>query len=89
MPSQTYVRTGFYASEANAPSKEDARACLLRALELGVTFYNTSILYGPYVNEELIGEHFACFLRRELMTLCTIRGPDQSIVLTCEDWQPL
>jgi len=46
---------GFYASEANAPSKEDARAVLLRALELGINFYNTSNLYGPYVNEDLIG----------------------------------
>jgi len=46
---------GFYASEANAPSKEDAKAVLLRALELGINFYNTSNLYGPYVNEDLIG----------------------------------
>ena len=48
-------RAGFYASEATAPSKEDARAVLLRALELGIGFYNTANLYGPYVNEELIG----------------------------------
>ena len=58
LPIPSYdIRAGFYASEANAPSKEDAKACLIRALELGITFYNTSNLYGPYVNEELIGEH--------------------------------
>ena len=28
---------------------------LLRALELRIGFYNTANLYGPYVNEELIG----------------------------------
>ena len=49
-------RTGFYASEEHAPSKQEAKACLLRALELGVSFYNSSNMYGPYTNEELIGE---------------------------------
>ena len=51
----TPTLAGFYASEATAPSKQDAKAVLLRALELGIDFYNTSNLYGPYVNEELIG----------------------------------
>jgi aryl-alcohol dehydrogenase-like predicted oxidoreductase len=33
----------------------EARATLARALELGCTFLDTSDMYGPYTNEELIG----------------------------------
>ena len=47
---------GFYATEATAPSPADATAVLHRAMELGITFINTANLYGPYVNEQLIGE---------------------------------
>src|SRR3981081_3171992 len=29
------------------------------AIELGVTFFDTAEVYGPYVNEELVGEALA------------------------------
>ena len=35
---------------------EESTATLLRALELGVTFWDTADVYGPHHNEELIGE---------------------------------
>jgi len=53
-------------------------ATLERALELGVTFFDTSDMYGPYTNEELVGR----FLRgkRERVVLATkfaiVRGPE-------------
>ncbi len=37
------------------PSAEDARRVLLRALELGVTHFDTATLYGFGANEELVG----------------------------------
>jgi len=37
------------------PSAEDARRLLLRALDLGVTHFDTAALYGFGANEELVG----------------------------------
>jgi len=37
------------------PDDPASIATLQRALELGVTFFDTADIYGPYVNEELIG----------------------------------
>ncbi|GLC35095.1 hypothetical protein PLESTM_000279000 [Pleodorina starrii] len=39
---------------AGAPPEEDSIALLRRAYELGVRLFNTSDLYGPYTNEELL-----------------------------------
>ncbi len=41
----------FYAGRDDGESL----ATLERALELGVTFYDTADMYGPYTNEELVG----------------------------------
>ncbi|MGC1301535.1 MAG: aldo/keto reductase [Caulobacteraceae bacterium] len=51
------IGLGCYAmSEAYGPaSQEEALATLHRALELGVTFFDTAEVYGPYHNEELLG----------------------------------
>lgn len=43
-----------------APSDEaTATSVLHRALELGVTLFDTAEMYGPYTNEELLGRAFA------------------------------
>jgi len=43
-----------------APSDEaTAQGVLARALELGVTLFDTAEMYGPYTNEELLGRAFA------------------------------
>jgi aryl-alcohol dehydrogenase-like predicted oxidoreductase len=39
--------------------KEDAIKLIRRAYELGVTFFDTAEAYGPYKNEELLGEALA------------------------------
>ena len=44
-------------SWAYGPSDRDACLKLLRdAVDIGVTFFDTAEVYGPYVNEELVGE---------------------------------
>ena len=45
----------FYAGRDDAES----RRTLERALELGVTFFDTAEAYGPITNEELVGEAIA------------------------------
>ncbi|MGB8364932.1 MAG: aldo/keto reductase [Rhizomicrobium sp.] len=37
------------------PTEENARKVLDRAIELGVTFYDTAEIYGPFTNEMLVG----------------------------------
>jgi len=39
--------------------KEEAIALIRSAVDLGVTFFDTAEVYGPFVNEELVGEALA------------------------------
>jgi aryl-alcohol dehydrogenase-like predicted oxidoreductase len=39
-----------------ATEKQDAIKLIRRAFELGVTFFDTAEVYGPFTNEELLGE---------------------------------
>src|SRR5436190_18599869 len=41
--------------------KEEMIALLRKAVELGVTFFDTAEVYGPFTNEELVGEALAPF----------------------------
>lgn len=38
------------------PDREEMIALIRKAVELGVTFFDTAEVYGPYTNEELVGE---------------------------------
>jgi aryl-alcohol dehydrogenase-like predicted oxidoreductase len=38
------------------PEKKDMNKLLRKAVELGVTFFDTAEMYGPFTNEELLGE---------------------------------
>ncbi|HEY6059320.1 MAG TPA: aldo/keto reductase [Gemmatimonadales bacterium] len=53
-------------------------ATIHRALELGITFLDTSDVYGPFTNERLVGHAIAD--RRDAVVLATkfgnVRGPD-------------
>lgn len=42
-----------------APDKAEMIALLRGAVDLGVTFFDTAEVYGPFKNEELLGEAFA------------------------------
>ena len=41
------------------PEKKDAINLLQKAVELGVNFFDTAEVYGPYTNEEVVGEALA------------------------------
>jgi aryl-alcohol dehydrogenase-like predicted oxidoreductase len=57
-----------------APDKLETFKVLARAVELGVTFFDTAEVYGPYVNEELIGEGLKPF--RDKVVIATKFGFD-------------
>src|SRR6266481_1567983 len=43
------------------PDSKQMIALLRSAVERGVTFFDTAEVYGPYTNEELVGEALAPF----------------------------
>jgi len=43
------------------PDKQEMIALIRKAVERGVTFFDTAEMYGPYTNEELVGEALAPF----------------------------
>src|SRR5271170_3765566 len=38
------------------PEKKDSIALIHQAVEKGITFFDTAEVYGPFTNEELVGE---------------------------------
>jgi aryl-alcohol dehydrogenase-like predicted oxidoreductase len=44
-----------------AKDKQEMISLLRKAVELGVTFFDTAEMYGPFTNEELVGEALAPF----------------------------
>ena len=58
----------FYGATNDAESVR----VMHRAIELGVTFFDTADMYGPYVNEELVGRAIAD--RRDKVFLATKFG---------------
>lgn len=58
--------------EPGTIAPEDGVAVIQRALEGGVTLLDTSDAYGPYVNEELVGQAIAG--RRERVVVATKAG---------------
>lgn len=58
----------FYAGR----NDEESLRTLGRALELGITFWDTADMYGPYTNEELVGK--ALKGNRDKVTLATKFG---------------
>ena len=55
---------GMTFSYAPFPAKEDMIALLRAAVERGITFFDTAEVYGPFNNEELLGEALAPFRGR-------------------------
>lgn len=50
---------GMTFSYSPFPEKNDMIFLMHKAIELGVTFFDTAEVYGPYNNEELVGEALA------------------------------
>src|SRR5256712_10453034 len=57
---------GMSQSYGVPPDKQAMIAFIRTAVERGVTFYDTAEIYGPYTNEELVGEALAP-LRRQVV----------------------
>jgi len=49
-----------------ATEKNDAIALIRKAFELGITFFDTAEVYGPFTNEEVVGQAIAPF-RKEVI----------------------
>jgi aryl-alcohol dehydrogenase-like predicted oxidoreductase len=52
---------GMSFSYAPFPDKQEMISLIRTAVERGVTFFDTAEVYGPFVNEELVGEALAPF----------------------------
>ncbi|MFG1418681.1 aldo/keto reductase [Xanthobacter sp. V0B-10] len=47
---------GLNFSYGHSLGKDEAIALIRRAVDLGVTFFDTAEVYGPFTNEEIVGE---------------------------------
>ena len=63
---------GMSQSYGPAPDKPELIALIRAAVERGVTFFDTAQVYGPFTNEELVGEALAPF--REHVVIATKFG---------------
>ena len=63
---------GMSASYGPPRDKSEMISVLRAAVERGVTFFDTAEVYGPYTNEQLVGEALAPF--REQVTIATKFG---------------
>jgi aryl-alcohol dehydrogenase-like predicted oxidoreductase len=63
---------GISQSYGTPLAKQDGIALIRAAVEKGVTFFDTAEVYGPFVNEELVGEALAPF--REQVVIATKFG---------------
>ena len=52
---------GMSRSFEPIPDRQEMIALIRTAVERGITFFDTAEIYGPFVNEELVGEALAPF----------------------------
>ncbi len=65
---------GISFSYGHALPKDEGIALIRAAVERGVTFFDTAEIYGPYANEEVVGEALAPF--RDQVVIATKFGFD-------------
>src|SRR5437660_7128258 len=58
--------------ESPIPDKQEMIALIRSAVERGITFFDTAQVYGPFTNEELVGEALAPL--REQVVIATKFG---------------
>ena len=64
--------TGMSWNRTFVPDRKEMIVLIRKAYEMGVTLFDTAEAYGPFVNEELVGEAIAPF--RKEITLCSKFG---------------
>lgn len=57
---------GMSYHRGHVPDRKVAIAMIRKAVELGVTLFDTAEVYGPFINEELVGEALAP-MRKQIM----------------------
>src|SRR5437764_1662336 len=67
---------GMSFSYGPPKDKREMTTLLMAAVERGVTFFDTAEVYGPFINEELVGEALAPF--RKQVVIATKFGFDVS-----------
>lgn len=72
---------GMTAYYGPAKDKHEMKSLLLAAVKRGVTFFDTAEVYGPFANEEVVGEGLESV--RDLVVLATkfgfnLGGPDKT-----------
>src|SRR5216684_2007169 len=67
---------GMSFSYGPPKDKQEMTSVLRAAVERGITFFDTAEVYGPYLNEELVGEALSPF--RERVVIATKFGFDLS-----------
>ena len=65
---------GLSSATARRPDRQEVIALIRAAVERGVTFFDTAEVYGPFTNEELVGEALAPF--RDQVVIATKFGFD-------------
>ncbi len=69
---------GMSRSFEPIPDRQEMIKIIRTAVERGVTFFDTAEIYGPYTNEELVGEALAPFRGEVVIATKFGFGPDAS-----------
>src|SRR3954451_19918637 len=65
---------GLNFGYATSVTREDGIALIRAAVERGVTFFDTAEVYGPFTNEDMVGEALAPFRDQVVIaTKCWVR----------------
>lgn len=68
---------GMSFGYGQAADKQEMIALMRKAVELGVTFFDTAEVYGPFENEELVGEALEPFKGEVIIATKFGLAPDQ------------
>lgn len=63
-----YGTMSFSSTYGPSPDRQEAIRVIRGAFDLGVTYFDTAEAYGPFTNEELVGEALAPFRDRVVIS---------------------
>ena len=78
---------GMSFSYGPVPDKKEMISVLRSAVERGITFFDTAEVYGPFTNEELLGEALSPF--RDKLVIATKFGfGTAAVIVTTSKFAP-